>query len=102
MGAEVGEMRNLHHELYTGFLVKDGSQSIDPGGWTDDVTAPSKLDLPRSRRGHVQLNRLCRPTAPANKSVRDHNSLPKPRKPRPQTAEDVRGGVGDVFLTSDP
>jgi hypothetical protein len=77
------------------FLAPDGPPSTGPEGRTDDATAPSKLDLPRSRRGHVQLNCHCRPTASAQKSVRDHNSRPKPRKPRPQNAEGVQGGVVD-------
>ncbi len=77
------------------FLAPDGPPSTDPEGRTDDATAPSRLGRPRSRRGHVQLNCLCRPTAPAHKSVRDHNSRPTPRKPCPQNAEGVQGGVVD-------
>ena len=80
------------------YLGMDGPQSTGPEGRTNDATAPSRLDRPRSRRAHVQLNCPCRPTSSANKSARDKNSQPTPRKPRPQNAGGVQGGVVDIVL----
>ena len=78
------------------YLGMDGPQSTGPEGRTTNATAPSRLDRPRSRRAHVQLNYPCRPTSSTNKSVRDEHSPPTPRKPCPQNAGGVQRGVVDT------